>query len=300
VVTPVKLGRRARAVLRARRQRLDLPIASTFAGIDDDTWVWLQSSGARRFRSIRRLLPELPPPELQRQITAQAGQPNMWAGIRFVRLLNRFAAEQGQQLGELEILDFGCGWGRILRLLERDVAPWRMWGVDVSEDLVRISREVNPKIPVLWGKPLPPSPLAGSSFDLIYAQSVFSHLDEEAHRAWMDEFVRLLRPGGFVVLTTFSRNQILTAARKRAGGNVDFSAPGVHHAFPDTAAALAAFDAGQFCHSSTGHDTLAHYGSSCVPEKWVRENWPAALRISHYLDDRDIYPQNVLVAVKDV
>ena len=42
---------------------------------------------------------------------------------------------------------------------------------------------------------------ASQSFDLIYAFSVFTHLDIKAQKAWRDEFRRILRPRGILLLT---------------------------------------------------------------------------------------------------
>jgi len=39
-------------------------------------------------------------------------------------------------------------------------------------------------------------------FDLIYAHSVFTHIDLDSQIAWLAEFRRLTVPGGFVRITT--------------------------------------------------------------------------------------------------
>ena len=30
------------------------------------------------------------------------------------------------------VLDFGCGWGRVIRFFLKDVAPWNLVGVDID------------------------------------------------------------------------------------------------------------------------------------------------------------------------
>jgi Methyltransferase domain. len=42
---------------------------------------------------------------------------------------------------------------------------------------------------------------ANQSFDLVYAFSVFTHLDLKAQRRWRDELRRILRPRGILLLT---------------------------------------------------------------------------------------------------
>jgi SAM-dependent methyltransferase len=46
---------------------------------------------------------------------------------------------------------------------------------------------------------------ADQSFDLIYAFSVFTHLDVAAQKAWLDEFRRILRPGGNLLLSVHGK-----------------------------------------------------------------------------------------------
>jgi SAM-dependent methyltransferase len=54
----------------------------------------------------------------------------------------------------------------------------------------------------------PPTPFPADRFDLIYAFSVFSHLSEPVHEAWLGELSRILRPGGLLVVTTREREFI--------------------------------------------------------------------------------------------
>jgi SAM-dependent methyltransferase len=46
---------------------------------------------------------------------------------------------------------------------------------------------------------MPPTPLGDGAFDLIFAVSVFTHLDETMQFALLGEMRRLLRPGGVLV-----------------------------------------------------------------------------------------------------
>ena len=48
----------------------------------------------------------------------------------------------------------------------------------------------------------PPLAFADASFDLAYALSVLTHLPEAIQHEWMDELHRVVRPGGFVLITT--------------------------------------------------------------------------------------------------
>jgi SAM-dependent methyltransferase len=106
------------------------------------------------------------------------------------------------------ILDFGCGWGRIIRFFLRDVLPEKISGVDHSSEAIHACRETNKWCKFALIEPDPPTLLASNSFDLIYLYSVFSHLPEEMHLALLRDFERLLIPGGLLVATTRGREFI--------------------------------------------------------------------------------------------
>jgi ubiquinone/menaquinone biosynthesis C-methylase UbiE len=48
----------------------------------------------------------------------------------------------------------------------------------------------------------PPLAYEANHFDFIYALSVFTHLPESLQTAWMSELARVLKPGGYLLMTT--------------------------------------------------------------------------------------------------
>lgn len=100
------------------------------------------------------------------------------------------------------VLDFGCGCGRILIPLSARLASRNVYGADIDPEAVRWCQEnleafggfeLNPHIP--------PSPFPSDFFDFIYGVSVFTHLPEDLQFQWLEELQRIVRPGGFLVLT---------------------------------------------------------------------------------------------------
>jgi SAM-dependent methyltransferase len=100
-----------------------------------------------------------------------------------------------------DVLDFGCGCGRVLRYWHGHPDK-RVHGVDMNDYLVKECRRCVPFATVgtnsMAGKALA---YADRSFDLVYAFSVFTHLDLESQRAWLNECRRVLRPGGAFIFS---------------------------------------------------------------------------------------------------
>jgi SAM-dependent methyltransferase len=100
------------------------------------------------------------------------------------------------------VLEWGCGPVRILRHL-RGVLPEgsELHGCDYNPATVDWCRKTFPQLHVILNHLEPPVDLPDSLFDVIYALSVFTHLSEPMHIAWKNELVRLLKPGGILIVT---------------------------------------------------------------------------------------------------
>jgi len=104
------------------------------------------------------------------------------------------------------VLDYGCGWGRITRLL-----PWyfdaaNVCGVDVDAGFVASARDLLPSLDFRVIESMKPLPFAAESFDVVFANSVFSHLSERSARATLAELARITRPGGVVVCSVLEED----------------------------------------------------------------------------------------------
>lgn len=142
---------------------------------------------------------DLPPVNLRSLV---GGTPDAdWfvsAGRSSAAALRTAALEKGFDLDDpsIAVLDFGCGCGRTSRNWQRPVH-----GTDIRPELVAWCQEHLPGVYTV-NDPEPPTSYAGSSFDVVYAVSVFTHLTVDRQRQWLAEFARIVRPGGLVLLST--------------------------------------------------------------------------------------------------
>jgi SAM-dependent methyltransferase len=106
---------------------------------------------------------------------------------------------QWLRLAEPEILDFGCGPGWFTAELSR----WgRATGIDLSETAIAQAKATYPHVPFFAGNVLEMSFAAGR-FDVVVSQEVVAHIEDPA--AYLDIMARVLKPGGFLIITSANR-----------------------------------------------------------------------------------------------
>jgi len=150
------------------------------------------------------------------------GEPDaerFWA--RGERVIDAMLSELGVELRPTdEVLDIGCGLGRLTRVLAARAG--RVVALDVSAEMLRRARELSPHLDnVEWvhgdGRTL--HPLPDDSLDAVVSFVVFQHLpDPELTLGYVAEMGRVLRPGGwaaFQVSTDPSVHEPRTSAGNR-------------------------------------------------------------------------------------
>src|SRR5262249_55453584 len=120
------------------------------------------------------------------------------------------------------IFDFGCGCGRIARLLlqQRLHRPRRYVGIDIHRGMINWCAEhLSPIAPQFlflhhdvwspsYGKDnsyrlAAPFPVEDHAFSLIIANSVFTHIYKEQSEYYLFEIARIMRTGGVAMTTWF-------------------------------------------------------------------------------------------------
>jgi SAM-dependent methyltransferase len=196
------------------------------------------------------------------------------------------------------VLDYGCGWGRITRFFLKDVAGENLCGIDCNAELIDFCRDSNPWARFEVNEALPPTSLPGDHFDLVFGYSVFSHLREDFHLAWLDELRRLVKRNGLLVLTVRPRHFIsycaTVSAREGAVEGPEASLVGL---FADPQQALAEYDAGKFVYAPYRRSSYGEWwGEACIPRTYIETEWTArGLELLDFVEDRERFQQDLVV-----
>lgn len=106
------------------------------------------------------------------------------------------------ELKNINILDWGCGPGRIVRHIPELLdATCSVYGTDYNPKSISWCRKMLPGINFNLNSTEPPLPYVDHSFDIIYGISIFTHLPEDLHYKWFNELVRISKDGGILFLT---------------------------------------------------------------------------------------------------
>ncbi len=102
------------------------------------------------------------------------------------------------------LLDLGCAGGRVLQHFPNYQQRCQVMAADINvNDIQWIQDHLSPGILAFQNTTLPSLPIADSFPDLVYAFSVFTHIDHYED-SWLLEILPILKPGGTAFLTVQS------------------------------------------------------------------------------------------------
>lgn len=204
-----------------------------------------------------------------------------------------------------KVLDFGSCWGRITRFFMRDVALKNLYGIDVVQDFVTECRQLFGSTNFDLCGAMPPCHHSSGSIDLVSAYSVFSHLSENAFLAWMQEFHRILQPGGILAFTTRSEvfldycQHLRESSAELTGYTAALATmiPNVHEARERYRSGTFLFATGQGL-SGGGAMNESFYGEAFVPEAYVVEKLSDRFDLLNFKSVGSAYDQALFVLRK--
>lgn len=224
--------------------------------------------------------PCFPTPELQMRIHGNADEIAMEEAFGFYRAIKeRLSAFSFNLQADHRILDFGTGWGRMLRSFMRDVQLHNLFGFEPNLWFAVVARSLNPYAVIVNGATEPPTLFNSGTFDLISSWSVLSHLPEKFASEWLSEFARITRPGAMLFLTTwgmrFFERLEFEATRMKAGEEIHWYHKMVLEGIGDLQATKRRFESGEFVYIDT--HGIQTYGEAFISRTALETIRPAEL-----------------------
>jgi len=192
-------------------------VPKLFASLPLDVFALLLLDPPDSYPNLRAFLPRMPSAELQENWVGASGIRLLGRSVAFVRSViaayDRFA---DKPLVDSKVLDYGCGWGRLMRLFYKDVPTTQLYGVDAWPDILATARELGMRGNLAAIDEYPERLPFEARFELIFAFSVFTHLSQKAQRRALKVLADAITDDGLLVLTILAREFWLVSGHRDA------------------------------------------------------------------------------------
>lgn len=183
-------------------------------------------------------------------------------GVTGAECVKNILFKNGLDINAFEcILDFGCGCGRIMRNWKTLEGP-KLHGTDYNPLFIKWCRRALSFAEFQANKFASRLKFDDNSFDFIYAISVFTHLTEKLQNFWITELKRVLRTGGYLLMTLHGKSRLYHLSQ----------------------AEQELFETGR-CIVKMGKYACTNRCGSFHPEKYVRQHLSKGLTVVDFVPD---------------
>jgi ubiquinone/menaquinone biosynthesis C-methylase UbiE len=271
-----------------------------FKTLSDDAWlaVLKRSISEQTIDGVK--FPGFPDEATQVLFTSHKWDAALDEAFTFFKIAKNASQDFDKPLGpNTRYLDFGVGWARIVRMFLKDLSAANISGVDVTPEILGVCKSLMPVGEFKLCQPRGRLDFADSSFDLVTAFSVFSHLSPDNGKHWLRELQRVVRPGGLVVITTLSSSFVAlcrdVATNPESSDWARMMAASVTSSYPDWKTRLADFPKDELLYLSSGggFDSMGtdDYGWAMVQESYARKQWGELFEVVEFRDDPNVLAQ---------
>jgi 2-polyprenyl-3-methyl-5-hydroxy-6-metoxy-1,4-benzoquinol methylase len=154
-----------------------------------------------------------PPKHLQVRIVGGYAGDFIASGYRIHEAMeNAVKSAAGVSLGDFKtIYDFGCGCGRITRAFKILQPSSILYGSDIDPEAIGwLKKTCSNSANFHVNSHVPPLEYEKNLFDFVFSISIFTHLPEDMQFLWLEELRRIVKPGGYLFLTTHGERYYAT------------------------------------------------------------------------------------------
>lgn len=190
--------------------KIDAKIPSTqsseiprlFSEVPLDVFGKLLLDVPEKFSNIKAFFPSMASEEVQDRWTGSHGDVLLYQSLSFVRTLVRgYEVITGENLENANVLDYGCGWGRLTRLLYKFVQFEKIYAVDPWDESIKECKRQGIMANLALSEWVPRRLPFSCRFDLIFAFSVFTHLSEKTAHVVLRTLREYITDKGILAIT---------------------------------------------------------------------------------------------------
>lgn len=154
------------------------------------------------FPNIKAFFPTMASEDVQKSWTGAHGEVLLSQSLIFVKtMISGYAAITGKKIENAKILDYGCGWGRLIRPLYKFIPFDHIYAVDPYVESIKQCERHGIKGNLALSDWVPTSLPFERQFDLIFAFSVFTHLSEKTSRTVLKTLRKYITKDGLLIIT---------------------------------------------------------------------------------------------------
>jgi SAM-dependent methyltransferase len=279
-----------RILHRSGKQSIDnkLSYYQLFNSMSDSKYLSLLIKSTKRPVYEGTLLPGFPEDTVQSQFCGSSGEKALRGAYQFYKCVKKYCESLKNPIqSRSRVLDFGCGWGRIIRFLFKDTNCENLFGLDVDPKMIDFcSKEMHCGTYFLVNSE-PPSVLKDGSIDVVYTFSVFSHLAEGTAINWIIEFSRILKPGGILIATTRDKSFLDSCESLRSGSAQSAHQRKMSQIFNPVSKYKRDYDDGKFVYAATGGGGIrdkSYYGEALIPRSYIESRFTKYLNFCEFVN----------------
>ena len=155
------------------------------------------------YPNLKSIMPVMPTDKVQKQWTGDFGISLMNRTCNTARLIQILSYKHtGSGLSGKKILDYGCGWGRVLRIMNYFTNMTDIYGLDVMQTSFAALKKCRICNPVAKCDKRPLElPFDDTKFDLIFSFSVFTHIPDSVAITVLKAVRKRVTDNGVFILT---------------------------------------------------------------------------------------------------
>jgi SAM-dependent methyltransferase len=135
--------------------------------------------------------------------------------LQFVKLVREKTSADD---GLLRVVDFGCGYGGLLRRMFQEGLVWSAVGCDISSKMCAQARRLNAKLSAeadasihIFEESYLDVSAKDESADLVISMDALLHVGPDRQRRAIQEAARMLRPGGWMIFSDIMQEEQVDA-----------------------------------------------------------------------------------------